>query len=291
VHLLQLPDRPPCRARRRARGVALVAVLLLVAGLIAIATAVVTLSVSQRRAAQRALEADMRREALDGALRVALAEIAYGKAEGPFWHPRMPRTVSVGGKRVEVALERESGRIDLNTADEKFLVAGLVAAGMPEAQARTGAARIKDWIDADGKPAANGGAERDQYVQASLPYEPRNAPMENIDEVRQVLGLQDLSDAALDAFTVYSQQREPMPSEASTASRAAFDWLAGVAGAGGVNASALPTQLPNASDPVSYAGSIIRLRACEENRKTACRVAIVRMTGSSRQPWSILSWR
>lgn len=278
-------------ARRQSRGVALVAVLLLVAGLIAIATAVVTVSVSQQRAAQRAHEADVRRETLDGALRVAMAEIAYGKPSGPFWHPRVPRVVIVGGKRVEVSLERESGRIDLNTADERFLVAGLIAAGKSEAQARIGAVRIRDWIDADDKPAPNGGAERVEYGRAKLPYEPRNAPMESIDEVRQVLDLHDLSESDLDAFTVYSQQHEPMFSEAPSAARAAFDWLAAAAGNGGVNAAVLPAQLPNAGDPASYAGSVIRLRACEENRETACRLIIVRVTGSARQPWLVLSWR
>src|SRR6185369_15014443 len=139
--------RPP-----RERGVALVAVLLLVAGLVAIATAVVALSVSQRRSAARMHEADVRREAIDGALRVAMAEIAFGKASGPFWHPRVPRTVVVAGKRIEILLERESGRIDLNTAERRFIVAGLQAAGLKEAEARTGAARIQDWKDEDEKP-------------------------------------------------------------------------------------------------------------------------------------------
>src|SRR5688572_19938763 len=76
------PRSPERMARPgRPRGIALVAVLLLVAGLVAIATALVTLSVSQRRAAQRMHEAEAQRERLDGALRVALAEIAFGKAE------------------------------------------------------------------------------------------------------------------------------------------------------------------------------------------------------------------
>lgn len=291
MRLLPRPDRrqPPV-GRARPRGVALVAVLLLVAGLIAIATAVVTLSVSQQRAAQRAFEADARRELLDGALRVALAEIAFGKPEGPFWHPRQPRTVSVAGKRVEVTLEREGGRIDLNTADEKYLVAVLVTAGMTEIEARTGAARIRDWVDSDDKASPNG-AERDDYRQAKVPYEPRNAPMETVNEVRQVMGLHSLSDASLDAFTVYSQQLEPATSEAPLAARAALDWLAASAGNGGMSASALPDQPPNASDPVSYAGSVVRLRACEETKNSACRIVIARVTGSARQPWLMLQWR
>jgi type II secretory pathway component PulK len=289
---LQHRTRRRAIARRdgRRRGVALVAVLLLVAGLIAIATAVVTLSASQRRAAQRAYEADARREALDGAIRVALAEISFGKAQGPFWHPRQPRTISVGGKRVEVTLERESGRIDLNTADEKYLVAALVVSGMAESEARTGAARIRDWIDADDKPGPQG-AEREEYRQAGVSYEPRNAPMESVEEVRQVMGLRGLSDASLDAFTVYSQQIEPAASEAPQGVRDALEWLADAAGEGGANV--LPAEtLPDSTQPVSYAGSVVRLPACIENESDApCRTAVVRVTGSSRQPFQVLSWR
>src|SRR5882672_1596269 len=154
------PRRNPVRSAltvRRSRGVALVAVLLLVAGLIAIATAVVALTVSQQRAAQRAYEADARREVLDGAIRVALAEIAFGNVQGPYWHPRQPRIVSVSGQRVEVTLEVEGGRIDLNTADEKYLVAALAVAGLEERAARAGAVRIRDWIDADDQPGAKDG--------------------------------------------------------------------------------------------------------------------------------------
>src|SRR5687767_6057038 len=120
--------RPSHKAGQR--GVALISVLLLVAGLIAVATAVVTLSASQRRAAQRAEEADARKAVLDAALRIALAEIAFPRIDGPYWYPRQPRVLTVAGQKVEVTLEREVGRIDLNTADEKFLVAALVISGV-----------------------------------------------------------------------------------------------------------------------------------------------------------------
>jgi general secretion pathway protein K len=280
----RLPSREVARgAPVRERGVALVAVLLLVAGLVAIATAVVALSVSQRRSAARMHEAEVRREAIDGALRVALAEIAFGKAAGPFWHPRVPRTVVVAGKRVEIGLERESGRIDLNTADSKFVIAGLQAGGLKEADARTGAARIQDWIDADDVVSGREGAEQEAYTRAGMPYGPRNAPMEAVEEVRQVMGLAALSDEALDAFTVYSQQREPFAAEAPEATSKALELI-------GVK-SAVSTALPDASEAVSYAGSVIRLHACEEGVKVACRVVVVRVSGSNRDPWQVMLWR
>ena len=104
-----------------------------------------------------------REDQREPAKRVALVEISFGKPEGPFWHPRQPRIVNVAGKRVEEILEREGGRIDLNTADEKYLVAAPVTSGLTGAAARTGAARIRDWIDADDKPAPGEGAERSEY--------------------------------------------------------------------------------------------------------------------------------
>jgi general secretion pathway protein K len=264
--------------------VALVAVLLLVAGLVAIATAVVALSLSQRRAAARVHEAETRRDALDGALRVALAEIAFGKPEGPYWHPRVPRTVVVAGQRVEVSLERESGRIDLNTADAKYIVAALSAAGLKEADARVGAARIRDWIDEDDAPDGRDGAEREQYRRAGMPYGPRNGPMETVDEIRQVMGLGELSDDALDAFTVYSQQKEPFTSEAPEPVRRALETM-------GERAAVTPAALLGANDPVSYAGSVIRLHACVEGPKEQCSVVVVRVSGSKREPWQTMAWR
>lgn len=276
---------------RRSRGVALVAVLLLVAGLIAVATAVVTLSVNHRRAAQRAAEAESRRELLDGAIRVALAEIAGGKPEGPYWLPRQPRMVKVADALVEVTLEREGGRIDLNTADPKYLVAALVVMGRSEAEARAGAVRIRDWIDADDVAGPGGGAERREYQAAKLQYEPRNGPFESVGELRQVLGLHDLTDAQLDAFTVYSQQAEPFAAEAPQIVRDALAWLAGTAGQGG--AETVPPAPPASSlGPVSYAGSVIRLRACNSRERAApCRTTVQRVTGSSRQPFQVFAWR
>jgi general secretion pathway protein K len=278
--------------QRRSRGVALVAVLLLIAGLIAMATAMATLSVSQRRAAQRAHEADTRRELLDGALRVALAEIAHGKPEGPFWHPRTPRAVKVGGKTVEVILEREGGRIDLNTSEPKFLIAAFVALGRSEKDARASAARVRDWVDTDDDPSPDGGAERAEYQAAKLHFEPRNGPFEVVEELRQVLGLHDLSDAQLDAFTVYSQQLEPASTEAPQAVRDALAWLAKSAGEGGSNAASDAPPPPNPAQPVSYAGAVVRLRACMKDQTEApCRVTIQRVTGNNRNPFQVLLWR
>lgn len=278
------------RNRPDQRGVALVSVLLLLAGLIAIATAVITLSTAQRRAAQRAEESDARKVLLDSALRIALAEIAYPKPDGPFWYPDQPRTLKVGTRAVDVSLQRETGRIDLNMAEDKFLVAALAVNGFSEADARAGAARIRDWTDADEERRLRG-AERADYRQAGLSHEPRNAPMESIEELRQVMGLHALTDEALDLFTVYSQQREPATSEASEEVQETLRWLARAAGEGGFNAPATATSPSPTNVAVSYAGTVVRLRACVSDAQNFCRTVVVRFTGARRQPWHTFVWR
>ncbi|HTU65577.1 MAG TPA: hypothetical protein VMF52_06495 [Steroidobacteraceae bacterium] len=268
---------------------ALVAVLLLVAGLVAIATAVVVLSASQRQAAQLAQRAYAERELLDGALRVALTEICFSKVDGPFWHPRQPRTLPFGERRVEVSVERESGRVDLNTAREIYIAAVLEAGGAKAEDARDASARIRDWIDADDEVSPHG-AEREQYRAANFHYAPRNGPFESVDELRQVLGLNTLDDATLDAFTIYSSQSEPAAGEAPPRVRAALAIIAKTAGSE-PPAAVLDDTRAASSEPVSYAGAVVRLRACLEPERDVCRTTVVRITGNARQPMLVLAWR
>jgi general secretion pathway protein K len=269
--------------------VALVAVLLLVAGLIAIATAVVTLSAAHRRSAQRSEESEQRRVTLDSALRIAVAEIAYPKPGGPFWLPRQARTLPIGDSRVQVTLERESGRIDLNSAEEKYLVAALAEAGLDDAASKNGAARILDWIDSDDE-VRPGGAEAGEYQAAGLPHEPRNSPMETVEEVRQVIGLHSLRDETLSVFTVYSQMREPSRADAPQPVQQVIEWLDRAAAIGGQNSPPAAVASVEAG-AVSYVGSVVRIRACVTEVRPHCRETVLRLTGNESRPVLYLAWR
>jgi hypothetical protein len=52
---------------------------------------------------------------------------------------------------------------------------------------------LRDWVDDDEVPDRNGGAERTDstYAGANVPYAPRNAPIETIDELRLAHGVTD----------------------------------------------------------------------------------------------------
>lgn len=285
-----MPDRRRHpEAARRTRGFALVTVLLLVVGLTAIATTLTLLSVNQRMSAQAGIAADTRREALDGAIRVALIELSVPKPRGPWWRVDAPRVLEVGKARVEVSVQREAGRIDLNNARDEFLVGWLAARGMSDDQAAAAVAKIRDWTDADDDTRPDG-AERGEYLAAGLSYAPRNGPLETIEELRQVIGFAQIDDQALDAVTVYSQQAEPAANDMPEGAAAAVQWLSRRAGTGNV---APPPDAPRAaqSDPASYDGQVVRLKGCIENHPEACRTLIARITGSRLNPVLVLKWR
>lgn len=78
----------------------------------------------------------------------------------------------------------EAGKLDVNIASAEQLAA-LPGMTLPLAGA------IADWRDADDEADKNGGAERNDYAGEPVPYAPRNAPLESLDELRLVRGMTD----------------------------------------------------------------------------------------------------
>lgn len=80
----------------------------------------------------------------------------------------------------------EAGKIDVNSAPVEVLAA------LPGMTSEIAAAII-DWRDSDDTVDPNGGAERTDgaYSGALVPFAPRNAPFETIDELRLVSGVTD----------------------------------------------------------------------------------------------------
>lgn len=78
----------------------------------------------------------------------------------------------------------EAGKLNVNTASATTLAA------LPDMTLAIAAA-IVDWRDADEVTDPNGGAEREAYSGAAVPYAPRNGPIEDIGELRMVRGVTD----------------------------------------------------------------------------------------------------
>lgn len=236
---------------------ALVAVLWVVLLLSVMATAVATQSVEGRRAAARSAEAARLDAAADSAIRQVIV-LLLANLRTPELPQPIPGTIKVGPIDVQVRVEREASRLDLNAGDEELMVARLREAGLEQEAARALSNRIRDWQDADDSPR-EGSVERDGYEVARSTHRPRNGPMESVEEVLLVAGAPDASTGFLEGLTVYSHLAEPQRAE-------------GVARI--------------------TAGEIVRISSCAVIVGVErCRESVVRLTGSMMEPIQVFLWR
>jgi general secretion pathway protein K len=275
------------------RGIALIAVLWLVALLTLLATAAATISVSHRRATQRLADAASLDALADSGIRLTALRIIAPPLDGAKVGAG-DISLQLFGSPVNVKVERERGRIDINAAEDHLLFALFAANGMNEQAAHTAVARIADWKDTDNEPRT-GGAERDAYSQAARRYVPRNAPFESVEELRQVLGLESMSTGILDSLTVYTHAQTPLTDAAREPVMRALRfadkrqlgehrWLPVEEGN--------PGSGPNPVADQNLVGEVVRISACARNQKfERCRSTVMHLTGSTRTPFLIFAWQ
>ncbi|MCJ9430032.1 general secretion pathway protein GspK [Kordiimonas marina] len=98
--------------------------------------------------------------------------------------------LDVLGTHVDVEVEYETGKININRASYDVLSALFAAEGEPADDAYALAARIIDWRDKDDIVFGTG-AEQAEYEAAGLTVGPRNGPFEKVGELKYLLGLPD----------------------------------------------------------------------------------------------------
>ncbi len=290
-----MTQRPCARARlgSRCRGLALIAVLWIVALLTVLATAAVTLSLTHRRTSETYLESVQADNDADSAIRLALLTLLAPPGRGGTWPLGQPQPLTVLATPVEVMIEREAGRIDLNTADPELLFALFAANGWPEPQARSMVARITDWKDAD-DDVSPGGAEVHEYRAAGLSYGPHNAPFESVEELHQVLGSERIQAELLDSLTVFTHSPGSSDSVATPAVRRALAWADEhqLGGHRWLTSPSSPIASTFGPADTSLSGEVLRARACLKiQHLRRCRAAIVRLTGSLIKPFQIFQWQ
>jgi len=152
-----------------------------------------------------------RAEALaDAGIALAVLDLSAWRAgtrrEARFPRNGQPVRCNLGnGDWLNIAIEDEVGKVDLNTADERLIGAALLAAGVREDDIPGYAQRILDYRDPDSdrRPL---GAETEEY-NAQGRAAPKNQPFDAIEEVEQVLGIPPgLADALRPYVTIYSGQ-------------------------------------------------------------------------------------
>ncbi|QNP58857.1 general secretion pathway protein GspK [Paenacidovorax monticola] len=175
------------RGRKHHAGTALVLVLWLVA---ALSLVVLAGAHGVRQQTQRvAVDLDrLRAEAvLDAALQLGVQRLMADRGAASQF--RMLR-MQLGQNAVSVEILPSGGLVDVNVASEALLGALLQkVGGLAPGEAAILASRIRDFIDPDDTPGGVGGAEAPQYRAAGRQIMPRNAALDDLSELRAVLGM------------------------------------------------------------------------------------------------------
>lgn len=173
----------------QARGAALLLVLwllLLMAGLVAVFALTSRTEALQGSALRTQVAA---RHAAEAGIEVAALRLS-GTDPARLWIPdARPYPFDFEGYRVEVRIQDEAGKVDLNASDAALLTALMVGLGVDIDKARNLAAVIQDWRDPDELQAIEGGAEDRDYAAAGLPYGAKDQPFTTISELQQLLGM------------------------------------------------------------------------------------------------------
>lgn len=216
---------PP--SSKRSAGAALVLVLWLVAALSLTVLAGANGMRQQTQHAGLALERLRAEAVLDGALQL-VAQRLMAERDQPSRYRQ--EVLALEGQEIWLEVTPAAGLVDVNVASDGLLQALLQrAGGLPAGDAAIMASRIRDYLDPDDTPTGAGGAEAPQYRAVGWPTVPRNSALEDVSELRSVLGMTpELYDIIAPYLSVNGQQRL----EVDATPRALIDILTGQKGLG-----------------------------------------------------------
>ena len=175
-------------AGNRVRGIALVVVLWVLVLLTLVVGVYAVLTRTESLQARFLIDTIAARYAAEAGIHRAAFELRNPDSDTRWVADGRPYRIDFGDAEVAIQVWDESGRIDLNRAEEDLLTELFIARGVEEMEARHLAAAIADWRDAD-ELVRPFGAEIDEYQAAGYPYGPANAPFGSVDELQQVIGM------------------------------------------------------------------------------------------------------
>jgi general secretion pathway protein K len=195
---------------RPVRGAALLLVLwllMLLAGLVAVFALSARTEALQGSALRVQAAA---RHAADAGIELAALRMSAADSRQRWVPDARANTFSFEDYSIEVRVQDEAGKFDLNVADPRQLAALMVALGVEESRARTLAGTIQDWRDPDELLALEGGAEDRDYAAADLPYGAKDQPFTTLSELQQLLGMDEATYRLLvPHVTVFTARASP----------------------------------------------------------------------------------
>ena len=114
--------------------------------------------------------------------------------------------INASDANIRIRIFSEVGKIDINKANQTVLQSLMTFAPVNTDQQNKLVNAILDWRDADDLVHIDG-AEKEEYQQAGLNYQPSNKPFESTEELQLILGMNKSVLSWLEPLvTVYSKQ-------------------------------------------------------------------------------------
>jgi general secretion pathway protein K len=300
-------DAPPAmRAHAGQRGVAFVLVLWVIVMLSILLGSFSLIARTENLQSRHLFDTTQARYAAEAGLNLAVYELRKSDPLERWIGDGRPYTFGYGDAEIEVRITDDSGKIDINAADENMLLGLFAARGLEPDQAQALKDAVLDWRDPDDETRANG-AEQPQYKAAGLSYGPKNAPFDTVSELQQVLGMSyALYEKLEPALTIYSGRSTPnldtAPLEALEAMpdvtpECAQEFLQQRQAMSPQDMAAAGLTLCGGTSPVMAGGGgltySVKSRAKLPNGASTTLDATIRMGGVSTagRPFVILRWR
>ena len=196
------------RGAAHERGWALVSVLCVVSMLALLAAGAQELTLSSARAERATVD----QTELDGDFGAGFTRAVLGigdqRAEARWRVEGIAQAFAFDGARMQISVQDEAGRFDLNTVDGPTLTHLLQSAGLSHEDAAALSDKIQDWRSANADEASRlHGATDADYAARGYPWHPRHAPFQSVDELELVMDMTPQLFARIrPALTVYTKR-------------------------------------------------------------------------------------
>lgn len=211
-------------------------------------------------------------------------------------------TINMDEVDINIKITDESGKIDINRANEELLAGLFASQGMSFEEAMSIVDKVLDWRDGDEEVRLEG-AEDDDYQSAGYDYGAKDGPFDTITELQQVMGINyELFKRLEPAITIYSGRAQINPAFAPKEALMAFSGLTGDVveeylqlrhSVTDIN-EPLPELVAGLSGQLRGGGTTfsIFVEAVMPNGQLARLDVIIRMGGTiSGRPYRVVRWR
>lgn len=123
--------------------------------------------------------------------------------------------IEYAGREIRLKIADESGKLNINLASKVQLQQLLNSYDLEEDHVESLSDAILDWRDENDEIEPNG-AEKTEYSNAGLNYEPRNANFNSIEELQMVLGMSaKIYQKMEEMVSIYTQNKDINPTTAT----------------------------------------------------------------------------